>query len=92
MRDLSCADTRVYLDLEVRRVCCRACGRVKRERLDFLAGNPLCPNWGQIYFPARVFSYNFLSASLKQQAITSSNFLSYSRITATAIFAASSLG
>ena len=41
MRDLSCADTRVVLDLEVRRVCCRACGRVKRERLDFLAGNPL---------------------------------------------------
>lgn len=41
MRDLSCADTRIYLDLEVRRVCCRSCGGVKRERLDFLADNPL---------------------------------------------------
>ena len=41
MRDLSCGDTRVYLDLEIRRVACRCCGTVKRERLDFLADNPL---------------------------------------------------
>jgi transposase len=41
VRDLSCGDTRVYLELEVRRVFCRGCGRVKRERLDFLADNPL---------------------------------------------------
>lgn len=41
MRDLSCGDTRVYLEFEVRRVYCRDCGRVKRERLDFLADNPL---------------------------------------------------
>ena len=41
VRDLPCADTRVYLDLEVRRVYCRSCGGVKRERLDFLADNPL---------------------------------------------------
>jgi len=41
VRDLSCADTRVYLEFEVRRVDCRRCGRVKRERLDFLADNPL---------------------------------------------------
>ena len=41
MRDLSCGDTRVYLELEVRRVHCRACGAVKRERLEFLADNPL---------------------------------------------------
>lgn len=41
MRDLACADTRVYLDIEVRRVRCRGCGKVKRERLDFLADNPL---------------------------------------------------
>ena len=40
-RDLSCGDTRVYLDLEIRRVACRCCGTVKRERLDFLADNPL---------------------------------------------------
>src|SRR6266581_4146786 len=41
VRDLSCGDTRIYLELEVRRVECRDCGKVKREQLDFLAGNPL---------------------------------------------------
>ena len=40
VRDLSCGDTRIYLELEVRRVQCRSCGKVKRERLDFLANNP----------------------------------------------------
>jgi len=30
----------VYLEFEVRRVHCRSCGKVKRERLDFLADNP----------------------------------------------------
>ena len=40
VRDLSCGDTRVYLEIEVRRVSCRSCKRVKRERLDFLADNP----------------------------------------------------
>jgi len=41
VRDLSCGDTRVYLEFEVRRVACRPCGAVKREKLDFLADNPL---------------------------------------------------
>ena len=41
VRDLSCGDTRIYLEFEVRRVDCRSCGKVKRERLDFLADNPL---------------------------------------------------
>jgi transposase len=41
VRDLSCGDTRVFLDFEVRRVACRHCGTVKREQLDFLADNPL---------------------------------------------------
>ena len=41
MRDLSCADTRIFLELEVRRIDCRRGGKVKRERLDFLADNPL---------------------------------------------------
>ncbi len=41
MRDLSCADHRIYLELEVRRVDCRQCGSVKRERLDFLVENAL---------------------------------------------------
>jgi transposase len=40
VRDLSCGDTRVYLEFEVRRVDCRSCGKVKRERLEFLADNP----------------------------------------------------
>lgn len=30
----------MYLEIEVRRVRCRSCQRVKRERLDFLADNP----------------------------------------------------
>src|SRR2546421_6716098 len=38
---LSCGDTRIFLELEVRRVDCRRCGKVKRERLGFLADNPL---------------------------------------------------
>src|SRR5436309_14470105 len=41
VRDLSCGDTRIFLELEVRRLNCRRCGKVKRERLDFLADNPL---------------------------------------------------
>lgn len=41
MRDLSCGNARVFLEFEVRRVACRRCGTVKRERLDFLADNPL---------------------------------------------------
>jgi len=39
-RDLSCGDLRIYLEFEVRRVRCKSCGTVKRERLDFLADNP----------------------------------------------------
>ena len=40
VRDLSCGDTRVYLEVAVRRVQCRICGKVKTERIDFLADNP----------------------------------------------------
>jgi transposase len=32
---------RIFLEFEVRRVACRQCGKVKRERLEFLADNPL---------------------------------------------------
>ena len=39
IRDLPSAGFRVVLELEVRRVDCRRCGSVKRERLDFLANN-----------------------------------------------------
>jgi transposase len=40
VRDLSCGDTRVYLELEVRRIYCKVCNGVKREKIDFLASNP----------------------------------------------------
>jgi transposase len=37
---LSCGDLHIYLELEVRRVDCGRCGKVKRERLTWLADNP----------------------------------------------------
>jgi transposase len=40
VRDLSCGDTRVFLDLEIRRVHCVRCRAVKQERVPFLADNP----------------------------------------------------
>ena len=40
VRDLSCGDTRIYLDLDVRRVECKGCGAVKQERLNWLADYP----------------------------------------------------
>lgn len=41
VRDRSCGDTRMSLEIQVRRVWCRTCEKVKREQLDFLADNPL---------------------------------------------------
>src|ERR1035441_2452732 len=40
VRDLSCGEHRIYLELFVRRVGCRSCGKVKSERLTWLADNP----------------------------------------------------
>lgn len=40
MRDLSCGELRIYLSLDVRRVNCARCRKVKRERLTWLADNP----------------------------------------------------
>ena len=37
---MSCGDLHIYLELEVRRVDCERCGKVKRERLTWLADNP----------------------------------------------------
>jgi len=54
VRDLSCGDTRVYLELEVRRVACRSCGTVKRERLSFLADNSLYTKRFAFYVGRRV--------------------------------------
>ncbi len=40
IRDLPCGGWRIYLDVEIRRVACRRCGLVKRERLAWLADTP----------------------------------------------------
>src|SRR5690348_17888976 len=40
VRDLSCGLLRIYLELELRRVACPKCEKVKRERLTWLADNP----------------------------------------------------
>ena len=40
IRDLSCGGKRVYLEVELRRVACRTCGKVKREKLEWLSQNP----------------------------------------------------
>jgi len=40
VRDLDCGGRRIYLEFSVRRVACRRCGAVKRERLEWLANNP----------------------------------------------------
>ena len=40
VRDLSSGDNRIYLELEIRRIFCRRCGKVKQEKLSFLADNP----------------------------------------------------
>ena len=38
-RDLPCGPTRIFLEFEFRRVDCKVCCKVKRERLEFLAEN-----------------------------------------------------
>jgi len=40
LRNLLCGDTRVYLEIPIRRVLCTRCGKVKREALAVLADNP----------------------------------------------------
>ncbi len=40
MRDLSAGDTRIYLEVEIRRVRCRSCAKVKQEKLAWLSDNP----------------------------------------------------
>jgi transposase len=40
VRDLPCGAYRLYVEFEVRRVCCRSCRAVKSERLEFLADSP----------------------------------------------------
>jgi transposase len=40
VRDLSAADTRIYLEIASLRVRCRSCGKVKQEKLAWLSNNP----------------------------------------------------
>ena len=40
IRDLSCGDARIYLEVEVRRVQCKRCRKVKQEKLTWLVDNP----------------------------------------------------
>jgi transposase len=40
VRDLPCGDMRVYLEVEIRRVKCCKCGKVRQEKLDWLSDNP----------------------------------------------------
>lgn len=40
VRDLSCGDAHIYLELEVRRVHCEGCGAVKQEKFEWLAQHP----------------------------------------------------
>jgi transposase len=42
-RDLPTGGFRIFLEFEVRRVLCRQCGKVKRERLEFSRGQPALP-------------------------------------------------
>ena len=40
IRDLPCGETRVYLEVPIRRVWCQRCGKVKQEQLAWLADHP----------------------------------------------------
>jgi transposase len=43
VRDLSCGELRLYLEVEVRRVRCNRCGKVKQEQCPWLSANPFYP-------------------------------------------------
>jgi transposase len=40
IRDLSCGDARIYLEVEIRRVFCHRCKKVKQEKIPWLSDNP----------------------------------------------------
>jgi len=52
VRDLPCGDARLLLEIDVRRVRCKSCGHVKRERLDVLADTPATPRIVLICIPS----------------------------------------
>lgn len=53
VRDKSCGDTHIYLEIEFRRVNCKKCNKVKSEELDWLANNPLYTKRFSIYVGKR---------------------------------------
>jgi len=53
IRDLPCADKRIYLEVEIRRVACRRCRKVKQEKLEWLADYPFCTKRFAIYVGRR---------------------------------------
>ena len=63
MRDLSWGDTRVYLEVEVRRVHCRSCGAVKQEKLPWLADNPFYTKRFAFYVGRRCRSSTILDVA-----------------------------
>jgi transposase len=65
VRDLSSADTRIYLEFEVRRVQCRSCGQVKREHLAFLADNPFYTKRFAFYVGRRCVSATIKAVALE---------------------------
>ncbi|MBI1997413.1 MAG: transposase family protein, partial [Deltaproteobacteria bacterium] len=40
-----CGDYRIYLEIEVRRIDCARCLKVKQEKLEWLADNPFYSKW-----------------------------------------------
>jgi transposase len=63
VRDLSCGDTRVYLEVEIRRVHCRSCGAVKQEKLPWLANNPFYTRRFAFYVGRRCRSSTILDVA-----------------------------
>jgi len=53
VRDLSCGDVLVYLEIEYRRVDCKVCGKVITEELEWLASNPLYTKRFAVYVGKR---------------------------------------
>ena len=67
IRDLSCGDARIYLEVEVRRAQCKRCGKVKQEKLPWLANNPFYTNRFAYYVgrKCRVMTINDVAKELK---------------------------
>ena len=53
VRDLSSGDNRIYREREIRRLFCRRCGKVKQEKLSFLADNPFYSKHFALYIGKR---------------------------------------